>query len=160
VSQQNRQTGKARFVLQATVLSAVTGASVLAVAGQIAGGDPALKLASQLSLDNGIVLAGIVGGLVGIWLALGTLGRAAGWASWTIAIPLGIVLFLIGRHYVWILDVGLVGAFGQSASGLAPFIGFGLILAVVRTAAATANPRVMSLFRYVLRREAQEVKQP
>lgn len=117
----------------------------MAIVARLYGVDPALKLAGQLNLASGIVLGVILGAVAGLWIALGSINRAAGFAGWLIAIFLGTVLWSIGRKYVWVLEVALVGAFGPNATGLAPFIGLGVLLAVVRASARAASSRSRAL---------------
>lgn len=137
--------GRPRFVLQSAILSAATGAAVMAIAARLSGVDPALKLAGQLNLASGIGLGAILGAVAGIWIALGSASRAAGFAGWLMAMLLGTFLWSIGRKYIWLLEVALVGAFGSNASGLAPFVGLGVLLAVVRNFARGARSRSKAL---------------
>ena len=136
---------RSRFVIRSAVLSAATGAAIMAIAAQLSGADPALHLASQLRLGSGIGLGLVLGTIAGIWISSGNQSRAAGFAGWLMAILLGIVLWSVGRDYIWVLDVALVGAFGPNASGLAPFVGLGVLLALLRATARAARLRAMLL---------------
>lgn len=129
-----------------TAISSGLGAAIVAIASQTSGGDPAKQLAAQLGLGSGVILGAIVGGVLGLWLSLGGLPRAARFAGWWAAIALGVLLWTIGGPAVWVFDVVLAAVFGPSAVGLGPFIGIGILIAVVRAASGTLSSLSEDLF--------------
>lgn len=149
----NPEASRVRRIGLATALSSALGAALVAIAGQLSGADPAGHLAAQLGLPNGIALAAMLGGLVGLWLSAGSLDRAAKWAGWIGAILLGTLLWSFGRPLVWILDVFLEGVFGPPANGLGPFLGIGVLLALVRAAGGSLASRAEA---WVERRQTGE----
>jgi MFS family permease len=113
---------KVVFFGQALLGAAITGALVMLVANLLAGEDLSGRLASQVHLGSGIVLAGLLGGLLGGWLALGGRRRIAALAGLLLGILAGMLLWLVGTPYVWVIDVILTSAFGEEGryfSGLA-----------------------------------------
>lgn len=137
---------KFRIVGAMAAASAGLGAAIVVIATQIGGGNPANHLADQLGLGSGVVLGAIVGGLLGLWLSLGGLARAARFAGWCAAIGLGVLLWALGRPVVWIFEVLMKALFGPSAAGLGPFVAIGILVAVVRGAIGTLSSRMEELF--------------
>ena len=66
------------------VLSLLFSAGVMAIAYLVLGYDPAYTLARCLHLGGGLVLAGLLGSLLGAWLAWGGLPRQIDFAGWLI----------------------------------------------------------------------------
>jgi len=133
------------FRVRMAMLSAALGAAIMVIAARAAGSDPADLLAVRLGLGNGIVLGALLGGLVGLRLAMGRLPRVASFAGWVVAIALGALLWSIGRQIVWVLDVVLEAVFGPPAAGIGPFIGFGILLAVVRASGRSLSAGAQGL---------------
>lgn len=123
----------AGFIARITGLSASLGALIIWIAIAASGSDPAANLADQLGLGGGVILGAILGGLVGLWLALGGRERAASFAGWVIAIGVGAWLWSLGKDIVWVFDVVLEAVFGPSASGLGPFVAIGVLIALIRS---------------------------
>jgi hypothetical protein len=121
------------------ILGAAIGALIMLVSSQLSGEDRGSQIASHLRLGNGIVLGSILGALVSLWLSLGGRKRMAGISAWMIAIAAGAGLWALGSPVVWVLEVVLTGIFGEGAAGLAPFVGIGLLIAIVRAIAGYSS---------------------
>jgi hypothetical protein len=73
-------------------------------------------LANVLHLGNGIVVAALLGGIIGLWLALGGPKRAAGLAGSMLGLVVALVLWSSGQKYVWIIEAFLLGLFGKGGA--------------------------------------------
>jgi len=70
-------------------------------------------LASTLHLGNGFIVATLLGGITGLWLALGGPKRASRLAGTMIGIVVAWVLWTNGGKYIWIVESFLLGVFGK-----------------------------------------------
>jgi len=102
-----------RFILSTSVTSAILSALLLTLLNFIFGEDRAGVLASVLRLGNGVIVAALLGGLTGLWLAIGGPKRAARLAGTMIGIVVAWWLWSNGGKYIWIVESFLRGVFGK-----------------------------------------------
>ena len=105
-----------KFLFVTVVTSSLLATSLLALLNFIFGEDRAGVLASVLHLGNGIILAALLGGIIGLWLAIGGPKRAARLAGTMIGIVVALALFNYGRGYIWIVESFLFGVFGKEGA--------------------------------------------
>jgi hypothetical protein len=136
------------FFGRAFLGAAVVGALVMLVANLLAGEDISGRLASQVHLGSGIVLAALLGGLLGGWLALGGRRRIAGLAGLLLGILAGMLLWLVGTPYVWVIDVILASAFGEEGRYFTGLAVLALLYIVIRWVAQSVAGMVEGLLAW------------
>ena len=87
---------------------------LLALLNFIFNEDRAGVLASVLHLGNGIILAALLGGITGLWLAIGGPKRASRLAGTMIGVVVVWALWSNGGKYIWIVESFLLGVFGKA----------------------------------------------
>ncbi len=102
-----------RFIFASITSSSILSSLLLALLNFIFGEDRAGVLASVLHLGNGVILAALLGGLTGLWLALGGPKRASQLAGTMIGIVVAWALWSNGGQYIWIVESFLRGVFGK-----------------------------------------------
>jgi len=80
-------------------------------------------LASVLHLGNGTLVAALLGGITGLWLALGGPKRAARLAGTMIGIVVAWALWSNGGKYIWIVESFLLGVFGKGGVAYTGLVG-------------------------------------
>jgi hypothetical protein len=113
---ENRKMPYSRFFLLTTLSSAIISSPLLFLLNFIFGEDRAGVLASVLHLGNGVILAALLGGFTGLWLALGGPKRAARLAGTMIGIVVVWALWSNGGKYLWIIESFLLGVFGKEGA--------------------------------------------
>jgi MFS family permease len=136
---------KVVFFGQALLGAAITGALAMLVANLLAGEDLSGRLASQVNLGSGIVLAAVLGGLLGGWLALGGRRRIAGLAGLLLGILAGMLLWRVGTPYVWVIDVTLTSAFGEEGRYFTGLAALALLYIIMRWVAQSVAGMVEGL---------------
>jgi len=111
--QSNEQGIPSRFVLMVSFTSSILSSLLLFLLNFIFGEDRAGVLASVLRLGNGVILAALLGGLTGLWLAIGGPKRASRLAGTMIGIVVAWWLWSNGGKYIWIVESFLFGIFGK-----------------------------------------------
>jgi len=146
-----------KFLFVTVVTSSLLATSLLALLNFIFGEDRAGVLASVLHLGNGIILAALLGGIIGLWLAIGGPKRASQLAGTMIGIVVAFALFNYGRSYVWIIESFLLGVFGKEGvvyTGLvATMILFGAMGWTTQTSAGWIERAI-----YLIRPKKDETK--
>ena len=104
------------FIIVTSITSALLSSLLLALLNFIVGEDRAGMLASVLHLGNGIILAALLGGIIGLWLALGGPKRASRLAGTMIGIVVAWALWSNGGKYIWIVESFLLGVFGKEGA--------------------------------------------
>ncbi len=104
------------FLIITTVSSFVLSSLLLSLLNFIFGEDRAGVLASVLHLGNGVILAALLGGIIGLWLAVGGPKRAARLAGTMIGIVVAWALWSNGGKYIWIVESFLRGVFGKEGA--------------------------------------------
>ena len=112
-----------RFVLSTTFSSSFLSSLLLALLNFIFAEDRAGVLASTLHLGNGIILAALLGGLTGLWLAIGGPKRASRLAGTMIGIVVAWWLWSNGGKYIWIVESFLRGMFGKEGAAYTGLVG-------------------------------------
>ena len=102
-----------RFVLLTTISTTLLASLLLFLLNFIFGEDRAGVLASVLRLGNGVIVAALLGGITGLWLAIGGPKRAARLAGTMIGIMVAWWLWSNGGKYIWIVESFLFGIFGK-----------------------------------------------
>ena len=105
-----------KFLFLAVITSSLLSSLLLVLLNFIFGEDRAGVLASVLHLGNGIIVAALLGGFIGLWLALGGPKRAAWLAGTMIGLVVAIILWSTGQSYVWVIEAFLVGIFGKGGA--------------------------------------------
>ena len=117
----------------------------MAVCNFVAGADRAGHLASLLRLGNGIVLAALIGGMAGAWLALGGRRRVAGLIGLILGILAGWALWRVGTPYVWVIDVILISTFGEGAQYFTGIVALALLYVLIRWVAIVCESAILRL---------------
>jgi hypothetical protein len=104
----------------------------MAICNLMAGIDRAGHLADLLHLGNGILLAALLGGATGAWLALGGRRRMAGFMGLILGVLAGWAAWLAGAPYVWMIDVILKSSFGEGAQVFSGFIVLAVLFFLIR----------------------------
>jgi len=105
-----------RFIVITSSSSLAISVFLLFLLNLIFGEDRAGVLASVLHLGNGIIVAALLGGITGLWLAIGGPKRASRLAGTMIGIVAALALFNYGRGYTWIVESFLLGVFGKEGA--------------------------------------------
>jgi len=104
------------FIILTFIMSTSLGILLLALLNFIFGEDRAGVLASVLHLGNGIIVAALLGGVTGLWLAIGGPKRASRLAGTMVGLVVAVVLWSYGQRYIWIIESFLVGVFGKGGA--------------------------------------------
>ncbi|MCW5875923.1 MAG: hypothetical protein KIS85_03485 [Anaerolineales bacterium] len=110
-------------------------------------------LARLLGLGNAYVLAAILGGLMGLWLAWGGKARIARIYGLLLGIFAGWLVWQFGQPHVWLIELVLASAFGPEAAVYTSFVTLFILFWVVRTAAEWGKKGMELLTEYFLRWE-------
>ena len=102
-----------RFIVVTSLTNSILSSLLLFLLNLIFGEDRAGVLASVLRLGNGVIVAALLGGLTGLWLAIGGPKRAARLAGTMIGIVVAWWLWSNGGKYIWIVESFLFGIFGK-----------------------------------------------
>lgn len=111
------------------------GVVIILVVNTILGQDPALHLAQQLGLGNGIILGGLLGGITGLYLTFGGRKRITSFGGIIIGIVLGVLFYQWAKPHAWIIEAILVGAFGENGKLYTPLASIMLLFLVIRVVA-------------------------
>ena len=123
---------KLALFLRGLLVGAGASAFTMAICNLMAGIDRAGHLADLLHLGNGILLAALLGGATGAWLALGGRRRMAGFMGLILGVLAGWAAWLAGAPYVWMIDVILKSSFGDGAQVFTGFVIFAILFLVIR----------------------------
>ena len=123
---------KLAMFLRGLLLGAAAGGLTMAICNRLAGMDRAGYLADSLLLGNGILLAALLGGVTGAWLALGGRRRIAAFMGLILGLLAAWLAWLAGAPYVWVIDVILIGAFGEGAQVFTGFVIFAILFFLIR----------------------------
>lgn len=140
-------------VFNKTIILSFVGLIITIISNAILDQDPALYLAQQLGLGNGIILGGLLGGLTGLYLSLGGRKRITGFGGIVIGIAAGVWLYQWGKPHAWVIEAVLVGAFGENGglyTGLASVM---LLFFVIRLAADLGRAGLTRLLEWTDARE-------
>jgi len=140
---------KLNFQILSTLFSSLFAFLLLALLNFIAGEDLAGELARMLHLGNGVLLAAIIGGFIGLWLAVGSVKRAARLAGTMVGLVAALALWLYGQSYIRIIDVFLVGVFGKAGATFTPLVGTMILFGVMRWATGSSALYIEAFMRYV-----------
>lgn len=138
-------------------------ASVLAIwlLAAFGGPAPSVFFAQQLGLGSGYLLAAILGGLLGLWLALGGSQRIAGFGGWLLGVLAGWLLWRFGRQHMGLIELVLRSAFGEAAAVYTSVVALALFFAVMRLGGAWGQKALAALLdlaqRVRARRQAAAV---
>ena len=111
-----------RLYLTVTLSSIILSSTLLTLLNFIFGEDRAGALASALHLGNGVIVAALLGGITGLWLALGSVKRAAWLAGMMIGCIVALIVWSAGGRYTWVIDSLLVGLFGKGGATFTPLV--------------------------------------
>lgn len=134
---------KLATLLRGLLVGAAAGWLTMAICNFVAGADRARDLANQLRLGSGIILAAILGGVAGAWLALGGRRRIAGLIGLILGVLAGWALWRMGTPYVWVIDVVLISAFGQGAQYLTGIVALAVLYVLIRWVAIVCESAVL-----------------
>jgi hypothetical protein len=125
--------------LRGLLFGAGVGAFSMAICNLVSGTDRAVRLANVLRLGNGIILAIILGGVIGGWLAFGGRRRIAGFLGFILGVLAGWVVWQAGAPYFWMINVILVSAFGEEAQYYAGFVILAILFFLIRWISAVCK---------------------
>lgn len=118
--------------IRTLLLSITTGTLAAWLLAAFGGPTPSAHLAQQLGLGSGYLLAAILGGLLGLWLALGGNKRIAGFGGWLLGVLAGWLLWRFGSPHLGLIELVLSSAFGPAAAAYTSVIALALLFAAVR----------------------------
>jgi len=137
------------FTFTTVISSSLISLALLALLNFIAGEDLARELARVLHLGNGVLLAAIVGGFTGLWLAVGGVKRAARLAGTMLGLVVALALWLYGQSYIRIIDAFLLGVFGKVGATFTPLVGMMILFGAMRWATESSALYIEAFMRYV-----------
>lgn len=112
-----------KFLFSTIVSASLLAVTILFILNFIFNEDRAGTLARVLHLGNGVIVAALLGGIIGLWLALGGPKRAAWLAGIMMGIVVVLALFHYGRDYMWIIESFLLGLFGKDGATYTGLVG-------------------------------------
>jgi hypothetical protein len=118
--------------LRGLLLGVGAGGLTMAICNLVSGTDRAGHLADLLHLGDGIIFATFLGGVTGVWLALGGRRRIATFIGLILGVLAGWVAWRAGTPYFWMIDVILMSAFGEGAQYFSGFVVFALLYLLIR----------------------------
>ena len=145
------------FFLSITFSASILSLLLLALLNFIFGEDRAGVLASALHLGNGIIVAALLGGIIGLWLTLGGPKRAARLAGTMIGIVAALALFTYGRSYVWVVESFLLGVFGKEGVAYTGFVATMILFGAMDWTTQT-SAGVIERVIYLIRPKKDETK--
>jgi len=138
-----------RFAFFATTSSSLLSSLLLTLLNFIFGEDRAGVLASVLRLGNGVIVAALLGSITGLWLALGSVKRAAWLAGMMIGLVVALIVWSAGGRYTWVIDSLLVGLFGKLGATFTPLVATVLLFSAMRWATQTSALYIEAAMRYL-----------
>lgn len=130
-----------------SLVAAIMSAAIMVVVNHAAGRDIARKLARVLKLGNSALLSAGLGGLVALWLSQGGPNRWASFSGSLSAVGGGVLLWHIGRPYVWVIEAVLTGTFGEVGRSFTGVMGLLLLFLFMRWVAGAARAMLERTFR-------------
>ena len=142
-------------------LSAATGTLAAWLLAAVGGPAPSAHLAQQLGLGRGYLLAAMLGGLLGLWRALGGSQRIAGFGGWLLGVLAGWLLWRFGSPHMGLIELVLSSAFGEAAAAYTSVVALALFFAAIRIGGAWGQKALAALLdlaqRVHARRQAAAV---
>lgn len=138
-----------RFLFFATISNSVVSIIILTLLNFIFGEDRAGALATVLQLGNGIIVAALLGGIIGLWLALGSVKHAAWLAGTMIGIIVAPIVWSAGGRYTWVIDSLLVGLFGKVGATFTPLVATMILFGAMRWATQTSALYIEAAMRHM-----------
>jgi hypothetical protein len=140
---------KPYFQISSTLFSSLLSSLILALLNFIFGEDRVGVLASVLHLGNGVIVAALLGGITGLWLALGSVKRAAWLAGMMIGCIVAFIVWSAGGRYTWVIDSLLVGLFGKLGATFTPLVATMILFGAMRWATQTSALYIEAAMRYL-----------
>lgn len=144
--------------LRTLAFSAAAGLLAVALLALLGGPPPSHTLAQHLRLGDGYVLAAVLGGLLGLWLALGGRKRIPGFGGWLLGLLAAWLLWRFGAPHTGLIELVLTSAFGTAAAAYTGVIAFMLLFTAMRLGAAKGKQALATLLdlgqRWLARRQA------
>jgi hypothetical protein len=134
---------KLTVLLRGLLLGAGVGSLTMAICNLVIGTDRAGHLADLLHLGNGIILAILLGGVIGAWLAIGGRRRIAVFMGLILGVLAGWVAWRAGAPYFWMIDVILISTFGEGAQYLSGFVVFVILYILIRWVVAVCESVIL-----------------
>jgi hypothetical protein len=138
-----------RFVITITVSSLVLSVFLLTLLNFIFGEDRAGTLANALHLGNGLIVAALLGGITGLWLALGGVKRAAWLAGSMLGLVVAFSVWSVGQRYTWVIEALLTGLFGKLGATFTPLVTTLILFSALRWATQTSALYLEAALRYL-----------
>jgi hypothetical protein len=129
--------------LRGLLLGAGAGGLTMAICNLVYGTDRAGHPAKFLHLGNGVILAILLGGVTGAWLAIGGRRRIATFMSLILGVLAGWVAWRAGAPYFWMIDLILISAFGEGAQYLSGLVVFAILYLLIRWVVAICESVIL-----------------
>ena len=137
------------FFFSTIFSSSLLSSLLLALLNFIFNEDRAGALASVLHIGNGIVLAALLGGITGLWLALGGPKRASRLAGMMIGLIVAWALWSNGGKYIWIVESFLLGVFGKDGAAYTGLVATMILFGVMGQTTQMSAGMIEALIRRV-----------